>query len=224
MNWALVAVVAVIAAFVIIGARRGFIKMLFSLVSLLLVGLLTFLIAPHVNNLLKDRTTWDESIRVKTEEFFLDNGIIKSSEEQIDISTLNLPANVQNQISEDAGAYIDKGYQAYNNFIVDTTAGLIFSGIVYIAVFLIVSLVVGIISQIMNLIAKLPVLKQINRIAGMCMGFVIGLIFVWILFLVLTVLGNTQFGVAVFDMIQSNPILRFLYENNLVLYLIQIFF
>lgn len=224
MNWALVAVVAVIAAFVIIGARRGFIKMLFSLVSLLLVGLLTFLIAPHVNNLLKDRTTWDESIRVKTEEFFLDNGIIKSSEEQIDISTLNLPANVQNQISEDAGAYIDKGYQAYNNFIVDTTAGLIFSGIVYIAVFLIVSLVVGIISQILNLIAKLPVLKQINRIAGMCMGFVIGLIFVWILFLVLTVLGNTQFGVAVFDMIQSNPILRFLYENNLVLYLIQIFF
>ncbi|MGN0369100.1 MAG: CvpA family protein [Butyrivibrio sp.] len=224
MNWALVAVAAVIAAFMIIGLRRGFIKMLFSLVSVILIGVLTFLIAPHVNSFLKERTTWDDSVRAKTEAFFLDSGIIKSSDEQIDVTDLNLPVKLQEQISEDADSYIDKGYQAYNNYIVDTSAGLIFSGIVYIAVFLVIWLLVTIVSMILNLIAKLPVLKQVNRVAGMILGLVMGLIVVWILFLLLTVLGNTQFAGTVFEQIQANPILRFLYENNLVLYLIQIFF
>lgn len=224
MNWALVAVAAVIAAFMIIGLRRGFIKMLFSLVSVILIGVLTFLIAPHVNGFLKERTTWDDSVRAKTEAFFLENGIIKSSDEQIDVSDLNLPVKLQEQISEGADSYIDKGYQAYNNYIVDTSAGLIFSGIVYIAVFLVIWLLVTIVSMILNLIARLPVLKQVNRVAGMILGLVMGLIVVWILFLLLTVLGNTQFAGTVFEQIQANPILRFLYENNLVLYLIQIFF
>ena len=48
----------------------------------------------------------------------------------------------------------------------------------------------------LDLIARLPIIKGLNQIAGAVLGGVEGLMFLWIVCLVLTALSGTDFGAA----------------------------
>ena len=68
----------------------------------------------------------------------------------------------------------------------------------------------------LNLLAKLPVLRQLNTMAGLAAGVAEGILLVWVLFVVLTMFAGSEFGRDAMEMIAKNPLLDFLYKNNLV--------
>ena len=68
----------------------------------------------------------------------------------------------------------------------------------------------------LDLLAKLPVLRQINTVAGLAAGIAEGLLLVWVLFAILTMFAGSEFGKDALAMIGENPLLDFLYKNNLV--------
>jgi len=74
----------------------------------------------------------------------------------------------------------------------------------------------AILCNALNLIAKLPLLRQINTVAGLAAGVAEGLLLVWILFVILTMFAGTEFGSEAMSMIAENPLLDFLYKNNMV--------
>lgn len=218
MNWTLIAVLAVILISTIIGMYKGIIKMLFSCVSVILVVLITSIAAPHIAGFVKSHTEWDEAVRERTESYFEQNGILMSADSQIDTDELPLPATIRDSITESAEGYLQKGYDVYNRYIVDTAAGIIFSAIVYAAVFVLLMIIFAVVSAILNLVSRLPVLKQINKLTGAIVGALLGFLVVWVLFIVLTVFGNHPFAAAVFEDINSNPVLLFLYDKNILLH------
>ena len=111
-----------------------------------------------------------------------------------------------------------KTAEIYNNFVVETVSGIIFSAIVYIVMFVLLLALAGVIGILLNVIEKLPVLKQINKLAGGAAGLVKGLLIVWIAAILVMILSNTPIGIKIAADIDGNVFLRFLYDKNLIMY------
>ena len=60
-------------------------------------------------------------------------------------------------------------------------------------------------------------MKQINRISGGIIGLAMGVIFVWLGFVIITFLGNTSFASEAFRQIDENAFLTFMYDRNIIL-------
>jgi hypothetical protein len=72
--------------------------------------------------------------------------------------------------------------------------------------------------NMIDVISELPVLHGVNRLAGGVVGIGVGLIAVWILFLVVTLFYATSLGQSCFRQIEANEILNILYQKNYILH------
>ena len=219
MNWTLLAILAILIVNVLIGIKRGLIKMLFSALSVVVVVIITSIFAPKLAEYLKDNTTWDDSLKSKTESFLLDKGIIKDNVE-IDVSELPLPDMIKDKIADGTENVIEQGVKGYNEAVVTKVSGVIFSAIVYIVFFVVAMALTSIICMILDVVSKLPVLNQINKTGGGIIGLIQGLIVVWLFMIIVMIFGNTEFAMAVHEDINSNPILTFLYDKNAIMYFV----
>ena len=70
--------------------------------------------------------------------------------------------------------------------------------------------------KILDLVAKLPLLKQTNRLLGILAGTGKGIFVVEILMLLIALGHNIGVAGLVVELIYQSPILTFLYENNIV--------
>lgn len=84
----------------------------------------------------------------------------------------------------------------------------------YVLAFIIASIGLSVACGVLDIVAKLPVLNQINKTGGLLIGLVEGLLRVWIVFIVLDMFATTQWGNTLLVMIHSNEFVRILYENN----------
>ena len=220
MNWTLVAVLAILIVSTLIGWKKGLIKMLLSLVSMVLVIIITSLIAPGVTKIIKQNTEWDEALESKVEVLLEEKGMLISDDVAVNTDELDLPVAIKDKIGDSAAEYLSKGAEAYNNYVVSLIAGLILSAIVYLVLFIILMICMGIICRLINLVSKLPVIKQANAILGIAAGLLEGLVFVWLFFVILTVFANFDFASKVYDDINRNAFLGFLYDKNALIYVV----
>lgn len=219
MNWTLIAVLAILLLTCFLGLRKGLIKMAYSLVVVLVVTIVTSIFAPKLASYLKDNTTWDDALEKKTESFLEDKGILKEGVD-IDVTELPLPFTVKDKIAQTAKDYTASMAETYNDFVVRTVSSVIFSAIVYIVFFVIVLALAGIIGMLLDVISKLPVLKQVNKAAGAAIGLAEGLIIVWVLAIFVMVFGNFEFAAHIHKDIDANGFLKFLYDKNLIMYFV----
>lgn len=217
MNWTLVCVLGILLITIIVGIQKGLIKMIFSMVSIIVVIAATSFAAPHICRYLESHTKWDDRVYDSTYKYFDEHGIIADEDGFLDTDALPIPKSFKQNIDDNASQLISDGAKAYNEYVTGKVSGAIFSAAVYISVFILISIALLVVGALLNIVSKLPVLKQINRIGGGIVGFVIGVLAVWIAFIIITVLGNTPFAATVFEQIDSNPFLTFMYNRNIIL-------
>lgn len=217
MNWTFLITLLILIICTVVGAFRGLIKTVYSLIIVVAVTVLTTIFAPKLTTYLKNNTTWDDALQSKTESFLRDRDIL-SDGRQIDLDELPVPDSIKNKISGGVADYSGKTAEIYNNFVVETVSGIIFSAIVYIVMFVLLLALAGVIGILLNVIEKLPVLKQINKLAGGAAGLVKGLLIVWIAAILVMILSNTPIGIKIAADIDGNVFLKFLYDKNLIMY------
>ena len=88
-------------------------------------------------------------------------------------------------------------------------ARTIVNGLSYVLAYILATIMEsGIVVYILNLIAGLPILKTANKLTGgagwVCEG---NLVFIWILFLILTVLCSTEIGKTSLELIEKDSLL-----------------
>ena len=71
-------------------------------------------------------------------------------------------------------------------------------------------------SSSLNMVARLPVISGINRLAGAALGGAEGLFFIWIAGLLITLLSATAIGHLFLQQIEGNPWLTWLYDHNML--------
>ncbi len=219
-TWLGIAVLALIAAACIMGFQKGFVKEIVSVFFMLISFLLVWAVNPYVNTFVKEYTPVYDTIQDKCQTMVseqIGNKKTLDKEEQNQVmENMELPDLLKNALVENntAETYRYLAVSTFTEYISDSLAVMAVNGISFLISFVLSAAVIKLLGFILNVLTKLPVINGINKIAGAAVGGIKCIIFIWIAFLVLTLLCNTTLGQQGMALIQQDAFLNFLYSQN----------
>ena len=226
MNWTWLglAVLVLLAFSMVDGYRHGFVKEVVSALLVLISVALVWLINPYVNQFIRENTSVYEKIQTASGSFVdsLADGkeTMDEEEQKALISSMDIPDLLQKGITENNTALV------YQYLAVNTFAGYISGYLANVAVnclsflvsYILSSILIHVLAYAMDLLARLPVIRGINKIAGAVVGGMKCIVFVWVGMLVLTILCNTEIGQKGLGLIRGDTVLDFLYDKNIFIH------
>lgn len=234
MNWLLICVIGILVVCALEGYFRGFIKIVFSLLAMIITLAVVSVAAPKITTYIEENTELDERITEKCLEH-----VEKNAQDRLDREAQEKSEETRQQLEENGisggelDALMDKAAEAGSDAVHQALADsgvyqvmaqkithFIISLIACIVTYVVVYLVLHIILNVLDLVVKLPVLKGINRFMGMLAGGVKGFLIVWVAFYLIHIMAATEWGTRLVTYIGENEFLAFLYQHNL---LVQIF-
>ena len=204
------------------GFRRGFVREAVSMLLVVLsVGVVWF-INPYVNEFIRENTSVyrviQEGCRSFVEEQIPDGTVLDHEKQTSVINDLHLPNLLTDGIKENntAEVYRYLAVTSFADYVSGYLAQVAVNGISFLVSYLLATLLIRMISYALNILAGLPVIRGVNKVAGALLGGVKCIVFIWIAFLILTVLCNTQMGEKGLEIVQRDTVLNFLYSKNIL--------
>lgn len=228
MNLVLLIVGAILGLSVFLGYRKGLVKIVASLLATVIIVLLVGMFTPTVSQWIRKTTPLEsvikkEMVKILTEEPKEGEGSVEGEfpkDEQISlIENAEMPEFFKEMLLENNNKEVYKalGVETFVDYTGAYVAKVLADIIAFLVTFIVVSIVVRIAIGALGIIDKLPLIGGVNRLAGAAVGVGIGIVFVWILFIVVTLCYDTDFGRLCFENIETNPILKTMYDNNLLM-------
>lgn len=230
MNIVLLAIGAIFLICAFIGYKKGLIKIAASLLTTIIVVVLVGVISPYVSQMIQKTTPIGEKVQGKIAEMILPEASEESKElllgsklgreQQISlIENAKVPEMFRQMLlaNNNNEVYDALGVETFGQYIGAYITKVIADCIAFLISLLVVFIVVKIAIRALDILNKLPVIGGLNRLAGGVAGIGIGIIVVWIGFIVVTLLYDTTFGKMCFESIETNPMLNQLYENNILM-------
>ncbi len=100
--------------------------------------------------------------------------------------------------------------------ISEVIADNVFNAIVYVGLWIVFYVVLSIVIGALNVISMLPVIKEMNRMAGLLLGLAEGVLVIWVLCILLQACGSESWAQDIFVQINDSEFLSFIYNNNLI--------
>lgn len=230
MSWLFWILLVMVVLFMLQGFRKGLIRTAVSMVSFVIVMLVTAWLNPYVGDFIRERTNWEENIKEKCSTFLADY-----LEEQVEISAgdqamvieeLPLPQSMKEKLAENNNSEIYRrmAVESFADYLSGSIAYSIINGIGFLISFLVTIVIIKMILYAVDILTELPVIGGMNRLGGLALGAAQGILWIWILFLVVTLLCNTKIGGYLMGLIHEDPILLALYDKNLLMEIVMGFF
>jgi uncharacterized membrane protein required for colicin V production len=223
MNWADLLVLAIIAAFVFIGLKKGFIISIFNIASFFISTFLAIKLFPRVAELLTKIGIYS----------YFETSIYKGLLMQKDTMMSKLGGQVPASSFIDSlplpGVLKDRVLSNVPNpsQLIDATKTLsIVSGELakiatniasLILLFILIRMGLFMARALLKGIANLPVLKQLDKVGGIILGAVEGLLAVYIIFSILIFFNSWPQFEVLFEAVDKSSIAIFFYQNNFIL-------
>jgi len=202
MNYLLdLIILAIIALSTFIGYKKGLIKVAFGLVSFILAIIISIALYKPVSNFIIKYTPLDDYIEQTITERL-------DSSEITDIETENIISNYYNNFKNTSTLIIADGI---SKTIIKISCILI--------VFIISKLVLLLFRFIGDLIAKLPLIKQINHAGGLLYGLLRSFIIIYGLLALISIIAPIANINNIVTIINNTIITNIMYNNNLILIL-----
>jgi uncharacterized membrane protein required for colicin V production len=220
MNLLLIIIGGIILVNALIGLKVGFIKTVFSLVSLILALVLTIWISPVVKEFLLENERIYNGISHGIEKMLpFGDEEVEAEDQTSAIEKLKLPKSIKDSLIKNntAQSYESLVVKTFKGYVSDYLTGIIIRALAFSITFIIIFILLWVLCIALNLISKLPVLNSLNKSMGLLAGLAQGLIIVWLFFIVLTVFGSTALGRDVMELVGESEILSILYNNNFLL-------
>lgn len=231
MNWVLILVIAILAGYTIAGYTKGFLKIVYSLISWILILVVVTVASPQIENYLKNNTGIYEKVVEHCEENIREKTLRQlEKEEGKGVATLTdnellaklmerLPAEaiekVMGEASDAADRFMEE--QGVYSALAISAADLIMRGISFLLSLILGVIVSILIQKLLGFISKLPLIGFADSICGLAAGAISGLILVWVLLFLVALMSTTNFGSTVISYIYENDFLIWLYENNILI-------
>ena len=200
-----------------LGYRRGLIRTVFSLVSYVLAISLAIYLFPIVADWLTEMPVYTalKDYIVRTMNL---GDIVQYQSEEV-ITQLPIPEIIRNFLYEHNTPSIHNllNVDTIEEYIAAYFARMAINIIAKIAVFIIVKFTLSLLSGVLDLASRLPVIKQFNQLGGMLIGFLLGLLIVWIGLAVMILFFLDPTGPELMLMLENSLIVGWVYENNPIL-------
>lgn len=222
MTWLGIVVTGILLLTAYKGFRRGFIREIVSFFFVFLALAVSWAINPYVNEFFMENTPVYEKIQESCQSFVESQKkqelTSPGTEEQTGfIEGLELPELLQKGLESNntAEVYTYLAVDSFGEYISEALARMIVNGLSFFVSYLLASVILRLGTWVLNLLAGLPVLKSANKLAGGLVGAVKGVLFVWIAFLVMTILCSTSIGKEALALIEKDAFLNVLYEYDI---------
>ena len=204
MNWLSIVILVILAGCILNGFRKGMVRTLAAMMSLVVSLVLVSLANPYVATFLEEKTTVYEVTETKCREAFQ-----SIAEKQEFMQKMGVPENFSNTLRIG-----DEFTESAVAPLAESTAHLIVNGLAFVITFVLLSILLRIAVGLLDGLFRLPVLSMVNRLAGGAIGAVQGLVILWVFFLIVFLIWNTEIGAQALAMIQENPVINWLYNCN----------
>lgn len=222
MNWLTIVVLLILVVSMIIGYKKGFVRLVVSLLAVLLTMLIVAAITPYMGDTIKSQTGLYDIVQEKCVDALKSNGKENTKIDQETILESSKLPNVVKYALATGGEDLLEGIGAYE-YIGDFVANIVIYGISFIVSFIIITIIFRVTILSLDFITKIPVINGVNKLAGVLVGATQGVIIIWIGFLIIFLCSSTSLGKILTEQINQSIMLNFFYNNNLILQLITSF-
>lgn len=227
MNGLEIIVFGIIAVSCFMGYRVGFLRVIYSLFSWLLVLAFVTWSTPYLTTFLENNTSMQSVIEQKCISYLEERAQKYSKEKAQEAADeeIWLPQDIADEIAGFTGEAVSRILQTSSVYeeIAKVIAHSIIEGIAFFIAFIIAGIFSHWINGMLNLVAHLPVLHGVNKALGAALGSIKGLLIVWLLFYVITLFRTSEIGTEILIGIKESPLILFLYKNNILMQIIMIF-
>ena len=188
-------IVAIILLSTFLAYRKGLITLSIQLVAVVISILATLILYKPISNLIVNTTSIDETIQ---------NAIL---EEANDI--MSNDENGSDQIVE----------SIQNNMLPETARTIsinIIQGAVILILYVGIRIDLRFVTALANLVSKLPILNQFNKLGGIVYGILRGLLIVYIVLLLINLSGEIEPENQVYTLVEDSYLGKMMNENNVL--------
>lgn len=188
-------ILIIISAAALLGYKKGFAKAVFNLGYHIVALIVATVSYPMVTSALKGTKLYT----------IIFDAIFKKASEGNFINVEALPEFLRETAQS--------GVNAVAQNTATTITDLIVTILSIVIIFIAVKLLLGIIAKVLDLFAKLPVIKSFNKLGGFLFGALSGAIIVYIILAVLTMIPDS----AVTKFVTESTVASAMYNNNIIL-------
>ena len=195
-----IVLIAIVIVFMYFGRKRGFVRTFRNLCSFILSIIIALLTYSKITEFISNSPVGD---------FIREKLFDSVGTSNMDLSSL--PDFLQTPL--------ETGVTGVAETISSNMATMVISILSIIITILVVKLLLNILFKALDLFAKLPVLKQFNRILGLVSGAVNGYFWMCIALYAVTYLSNIPSAHFLKEIIEASKVAAFLNENNPLVWL-----
>ena len=192
LSWAALALLVI---FAFNGLRRGLIMTVFSTFTMVVAIAVAVNISPYV------RQTWQNTA-------FFDR-----VSQHVEKPLFGEDDDPEGGMDADQAAAI-QGITAFRSYVARYLTCLMINALSFILVFAACIIVLRIVASCLNIISYLPVLHSMNKLGGLLMGLLNGLVILWIVCIAATIFSGTELGGYIYGQINGSMFLRLIYNHN----------
>lgn len=135
------------------------------------------------------------------------------------IENLPLPEQLKDILLDynNEEGYKGLGVSNFSDYLINFVATSVLNVVAYLVSIVVVQLLLWGIITLLNIMAHIPVIRVINRFAGMLLGLVQALLLLWVFFLILSLCSATTIGTQLISLVGQSTFLSWLYDSNLFL-------
>ena len=209
---AIIVLIIIISSF--LGYKKGLTKSFLKIFTFIIALVISFVLFKPISNIIINNTDIDENLQKAIEEKFNQSEENKQVEQKNDENSEknDMPTIFNNFISEKIN---DATAEAKDVIVKEASKQIAITIInvgVVILVYIISQIVLIFIKGITDLVTKLPVIKQCDKLGGVIYGLLRAAIILTIISLIAPIINST----VLLDMINDSIIGSKLYNNNII--------
>ena len=230
MNILDIAILVLLAIFVLYGFYRGFTRTALSLASTFLSWLGAFLFYPFLSRFLMSSSFWGQLFGYMSDgaaetltgfEILSQPASTVTSSQLTDIlSTSGLPSSVTTMLRENVLNQAFSGQEGVvtlGQYFNTTLGNLLVNVISFLIIFFALSLIFALIIAMTHAVINLPVLKTLDGVLGGCFGLVQGILLMFVLFAIVPVILSVMPISFVNQYLDNSFFASLFYKSNFIL-------
>ncbi len=211
LNLADIIAIIILLALTCWGAKRGLIRSVFSLGSLILSLVLALTLYPIITDVLTQSVVGDY-VRLNVYKVF-DQKQEEPQENDTAGETLCLPDSLESAIT----GTMNEAVFTVKESIAENTAAIAIKLLSMILVFILVRVLLWLAVRLLDALAHLPVLRSFNRLLGAVTGFGYGVLLLYLLLAILTFTTTLKTFNKPIELVLNSRYVSVMYNQNILL-------
>lgn len=215
-------IVLIIGLCIFTGYKKGLAKCLLKLVTTIIALFIAVALFRPFTDFVVKNTIIDENIQLSLEKV-MNNGIEERKDEN-DTNLVKEDSGVPKPIAE----YLNNNFknsvnQTREDAVISVARGaalLIVNIACFILIYIIVKIVLKILSILIDIVSKLPVIRQFNEVGGLIYGLIQGVFIILLVMTAVAIFTPLTGAYEVANIINQSHVGAFFYNNNVILNII----